>query len=134
MTVQAPTMMRCERCKAVINAAHAAQLIRRGASCGVCGGRLVLCRPERRMRSEPATSGDGRPRLSSEHRLLTILREAHGRPIESRALVRAGIGDPASAIYELGCAEHRIERAYTNAIEKRHFLGYVLRTNPTKPR
>ena len=42
--VNSATLMRCERCKAVISAAQDAQLIGRGARCGVCGGTLMLWR------------------------------------------------------------------------------------------
>lgn len=42
MTVQSLTMMRCERCRAVLSNAEAPALIRAGTPCGVCGGVLTL--------------------------------------------------------------------------------------------
>lgn len=39
---QPQTMVRCERCRAVISSADAADLIRHGVPCGVCGGPLSL--------------------------------------------------------------------------------------------
>lgn len=42
MTVESLTMMRCERCRAVLSNADAPALIRAGTPCGVCGGVLVL--------------------------------------------------------------------------------------------
>jgi hypothetical protein len=123
MTVRSPTVMRCERCKAVISAAQAAQLIRRGAACGVCGGTLVLWH-----RQTPPDSGPGPDDLSGlsvERRLLGVLRDAHGRPVGPQALAQAGISDPAAAIYELERAGHRIERRYSDTTTgPRRFLGY----------
>jgi hypothetical protein len=42
MTDQPLTMMRCERCRAVLSSADAPALIRAGTPCGVCGGVLAL--------------------------------------------------------------------------------------------
>ncbi len=42
MTDQSLTMMRCERCRAVLSSADAPALIRAGTPCGVCGGVLAL--------------------------------------------------------------------------------------------
>ena len=43
MTTQSPTLVRCERCRAVISSAEATSMIRHGVPCGVCGGTLSLC-------------------------------------------------------------------------------------------
>ncbi len=123
MTGQSPTLIRCERCRAVISSAEASKLVRDGASCGVCGGALTLWDEQRHGRS-----GDGRvPRPTAERRLLGVLREADGRPVGPGALANAGISDPANAIDQLERAGHRIERAYADAsIGPRRFLGYHL--------
>ena len=42
MTAESLTMMRCERCRAVLSNADAPALIRAGTPCGVCGGLLTL--------------------------------------------------------------------------------------------
>ena len=42
MTGESLTMMRCERCRAVLSNTDAAALIRAGTPCGVCGGVLTL--------------------------------------------------------------------------------------------
>ncbi len=42
MAVESLTMMRCERCRAVLANAEAPALIRAGTPCGVCGGVLTL--------------------------------------------------------------------------------------------
>jgi hypothetical protein len=42
VTAESLTMMRCERCRAVLSNAEAPALIRAGTPCGVCGGQLVL--------------------------------------------------------------------------------------------
>jgi hypothetical protein len=42
VTAESLTMMRCERCRAVLSNAEAPALIRAGTPCGVCGGVLVL--------------------------------------------------------------------------------------------
>ena len=42
MTAESLTMMRCERCRAVLSNSDAAALIRAGTPCGVCGGQLTL--------------------------------------------------------------------------------------------
>lgn len=47
MTAQASTLMRCERCRAVISNAEASEMIRHGVPCGVCGGTLELCNGQR---------------------------------------------------------------------------------------
>src|SRR5687767_786141 len=103
MTTQSPTLVRCERCRAVISSAEASAMIRHGVPCGVCGGTLSLCHAQPRRKN-----GDA-PAPSAERRLLGVLREADGRPVGLRALAEAGIDDPANAIYELERAGHRIE-------------------------
>jgi hypothetical protein len=35
------TMMRCERCRAVVSSIDAVTMIRTGTPCGVCGGTLI---------------------------------------------------------------------------------------------
>lgn len=125
MTTQSPTLMRCERCRAVISTAEVTGLIRHGAPCGVCGGRLTQCGSRRATR--PGSDRDGDRRPSAERRLLGVLREADGRPVGPRALTLAGIEDPANTIYELERAGYRIERAYTDvSAGRRRFLGYHL--------
>lgn len=42
MAIESLTMMRCERCRAVLSNAEAPALIRAGTPCGVCGGVLML--------------------------------------------------------------------------------------------
>ncbi|MDX6720221.1 MAG: hypothetical protein QOJ63_2475 [Solirubrobacteraceae bacterium] len=126
MTTQSPTLMRCERCRAVISTAEATELIRAGVPCGVCGGRLTLCGGRRGARLGGDRDG-AEHRPSAERRLLGVLREAAGRPVGPRALTQAGIEDPANTIYELERAGYRIERAYTDAsVVPRRFLGYRL--------
>jgi hypothetical protein len=49
MPVQSLTMMRCERCRAVLSSADAPAMIRAGRPCGVCGGVLALARPHERV-------------------------------------------------------------------------------------
>ena len=120
MTTQSPTLLRCERCRAVISNAEALDMIRHGVPCGVCGGTLTLC-------STPRRSGSADVPCSSERRLLGVLREADG-PVGVRALAQAGVEDPANAIYELERAGHRIEREYAETgTGRRRFLGYRLR-------
>ena len=124
MATQSPTLMRCERCRAVISIAEATELLLEGASCGACGGTLTLCGGPRRPRS----GAEGEPRPSAERRLLGVLREADGRPMGPRALAEAGIYDPANALYQLERAGHRIERAYADVTTGQpRFLGYHLR-------
>lgn len=48
MAMQSLTMMRCERCRAVVSNAEAPAMIRAGTPCGVCGGVLALARPHTR--------------------------------------------------------------------------------------
>jgi hypothetical protein len=48
MAMQSLTMMRCERCRAVVSSAEAPAMIRAGTPCGVCGGVLALARPHGR--------------------------------------------------------------------------------------
>jgi hypothetical protein len=128
MTARPPTLMRCERCKAAISAAEAARLIRHGVPCGICGGTLTLRDGSRRPQTGADQDGAGVRPPSAERRLLEVLREADGRPVQPTALTEAGILDPASAIFELELAGHRIERAYAGASTgKRRFLGYRLR-------
>lgn len=119
MSAQTPTLVRCERCRAVISGAEATDMIRHG--CGVCGGTLSLCTGQR-------APSPGSPRLSPERRLLGVLREADGRPVGLHALAEAGIEDPAGTIYELERAGHCIERAYADTSSgRRRLLGYRLR-------
>lgn len=122
MTTQSPTMVRCERCRAVISSAEATDMIRHGVRCGVCGGTLSLGQPRRTEDREDV------PRASSERRLLGVLRAASGRPVGLAAISDAGIEDPANAIYELERAGHCIEREYDEpAAGRRRLLGYRLR-------
>jgi Helix-turn-helix domain len=123
MTTQSPTLVRCERCRAVISSAEATDMIRHGVPCGVCGGTLTLCNGHRRRPADP----DARP-PSAERRLLGVLRKADGRPVGLHAIIEAGIDDPANAIYELERAGHRIEREYAEVTTgRRRLLGYRLR-------
>lgn len=122
MTTQSPTLVQCERCRAVISSAEATDMIRHGVPCGVCGGTLTLCNSHQR---HPAADA---PRPSPERRLLGVLRAADGRPVGLDALAEAGIEDPAGAIFELERAGHRVERAYAEvAAGRRRLLGYRLR-------
>jgi hypothetical protein len=121
MTTQSPTLVRCERCRAVISSAEATSMIRHGVPCGVCGGTLSLCDGRQRRAADA-------PAPSTERRLLGVLREAEGRPVGLHALAEAGIEDPANAIYELERAGHRIEREYAEVTTgRRRLLGYRLR-------
>ena len=121
MTTHSSTLMRCERCKAVVSNAQATDMIRHGVPCGVCGGTLSLCSGQRRTSSDEA-------RPSAERQLLGVLRAADGRAVGLTALAQAGIDDPANAIYELERAGHRIEREYTEVTTgRRRLLGYRLR-------
>ena len=123
MTTQSPTVLRCERCRAVISSAEAADIIRDGVPCGVCGGMLALCDGRWRARSI-----GGERSAYAERTLLGVLREAEGRPVDPGTLVQAGIDDPADAIFELERAGHRIDREYADvATGRRRFLGYRLR-------
>ncbi|HWC27421.1 MAG TPA: hypothetical protein VG474_12615 [Solirubrobacteraceae bacterium] len=111
----------------MISSAEAADMIRHGVPCGVCGGKLALCTGRRRADSEAV------PR-SPERRLLGVLREADGRPVGLHALAQAGIDDPANAIYELERAGHCIERAYADVSSgRRRLLGYRLRGSRGQP-
>ena len=122
-TTQSPTVLRCERCRAVITSAEATDMIRDDVPCGVCGGTLALC--DGRWRT--GSAGCERS-ASNEHVLLGVLREAEGRPVDPRALAQAGIDDPVDAIFELERAGHRIEREYAEVTTgRRRFLGYRLR-------
>lgn len=121
MTTQSPTLVRCERCRAVISSAEAAAMIRHAVPCGVCGGTLALA-DARVTATDPNDT-----RVSPERRLLSVLRQAEGQPVGPNALAEAGIDDPASAIYELELAGHRIERAYSDNAAGRRLLGYRLR-------
>ena len=104
MTTQSPTLVRCERCRAVISSAEATDMIRHGVPCGVCGGTLSLCNGQPRAGPRtPAPSPSAGCSASC------------ARPTGARrpaALAEAGIDDPANAIYELERAGHRIEREY----------------------
>lgn len=123
MTTQSPTLVRCERCRAVISSADATDMIRHGVPCGVCDGTLSLSRPRRVEADAPDAPG-----ASSERRLLGMLRAADGRAVGLTAISDAGIGDPANAIYELERAGHCIEREYVDvASGRRRLLGYRLR-------
>jgi hypothetical protein len=128
MTAHSPTLTRCERCKAIISTAQATELVRHGGPCGVCGQTLTLRTGHWRPFSSSDRGAHEVPRPSAERRLLAVLREAGGQPLAPRALVQAGIEDPASAIFELERAGYRIERAYTvESTNRRSFLGYLLR-------
>lgn len=52
MTDQPLTMMRCERCRAVLSSADAPALIRAGTPCGVCGGVLTLAGAQARAAAQ----------------------------------------------------------------------------------
>ena len=132
MTLPSLTMLRCDRCRAVISSAEASDMIRHGVPCGVCGGPLALgTSGQWRTGVDPPSDGDHDRAASSpspERRLLGVLRAADGDPVAPRALSQAGIDDPANAIFELEQAGHRIERAYADAANgRRRFLGYRLR-------
>lgn len=134
MTRQSAVLVRCERCRAVISSAEAKSIIRHGVPCGVCGGRLALCRNRRRaadVRADDETNGAmtlPAPAPSAERKLLGVLHEADGEPVARQAISAAGIDDPAGAIFELEQAGHRIERAYADVSGgRRRFLGYRLR-------
>ena len=61
MTAESLTMMRCERCRAVLANAEAPALIQAGTPCGVCGGVLVLAGPQARVeRGAPAGEHEAR--------------------------------------------------------------------------
>ena len=130
MTLPSLTMLRCDRCRAVISSAEASDMIRHGVPCGVCGGPLALgSNGQWRDDTEPRpTTSRAASSASPERRLLGVLREADGEPVAPRMLSQAGIDDPANAIFELEQAGHRIERAYADASNgRRRFLGYRLR-------
>jgi hypothetical protein len=130
MTLPSLTMLRCDRCRAVISSAEASDMIRHGVPCGVCGGPLALGRDGQWRNDTHAPSDDGvaTSSASPERRLLGVLREADGRPVGLHALAEAGIDDPANAIYELERAGHRIEREYAELTTgRRRLLGYRLR-------
>jgi hypothetical protein len=130
MTLPSLTMLRCDRCRAVISSAEASDMIRHGVPCGVCGGPLALGGSGQWRGDPDALSDDGAATASAspERRLLGVLREADGEPVAPRLLTQAGIDDPANAIFELEQAGHRIERAYADASNgRRRFLGYRLR-------
>ena len=130
MTLPSLTMLRCDRCRAVISSAEASDMIRHGVPCGVCGGPLAPG-SNGQWRADPEPPADGGAAMSSaspERRLLGVLREADGEPVAPSMLSQAGIDDPANAIFELEQAGHRIERAYADASNgRRRFLGYRLR-------
>ena len=130
MTLPSLTMLRCDRCRAVISSAEASDMIRHGVPCGVCGGPLALGK-DGQWRDDTHAPADDVATTSSaspERRLLGVLREADGEPVAPRMLSQAGIDDPANAIFELEQAGHRIERAYADASNgRRRFLGYRLR-------
>ena len=122
MSTQSPTMVRCERCRAVISSAEASDMIRHGVPCGVCGGTLSLCHGHLRAAGADVRSP------SAERRLLGVLRQAEGRPVGLLALAEAGIDDPADAVYALERAGHCIEREYAQITGgRRSLLGYRLR-------
>lgn len=54
MASESLTMMRCERCRAVLSNAEAPALIRAGTPCGVCGGVLMLAGTLGRLERGPA--------------------------------------------------------------------------------
>jgi hypothetical protein len=130
MTLPSLTMLRCDRCRAVISSAEASDMIRHGVPCGVCGGPLALGSNGhwRTDAQSPAADDGAASSASPERRLLGVLREADGEPVALSRLSQAGIDDPADAIFELEQAGHRIERAYADAPNgRRRFLGYRLR-------
>src|SRR4051794_41507590 len=130
MTLPSLTMLRCDRCRAVISSAEASDMIRHGVPCGVCGGPLARGgNGQWRTNADvPARDDAAMSSASPERRLLGVLREADGEPVAPRMLSQAGIDDPANAIFELEQAGHRIERAYADASNgRRRFLGYRLR-------
>ncbi|MEA2157385.1 MAG: hypothetical protein QOE11_3525 [Solirubrobacteraceae bacterium] len=61
MTVQSPTMMRCERCRAVLCNAEAPAVIRAGTPCGVCGGVMMLAGTHGRAEPDVGTGRARRP-------------------------------------------------------------------------
>jgi hypothetical protein len=124
MTLPSLTMLRCDRCRAVISSAEAGDMIRHGVPCGVCGGTLAAGANGQWRADPPPTAATPSP----ERRLLGVLRDAGGEPVAPHMLTEAGIDDPANAIFELEQAGHRIERAYVDASNgRRRFLGYRLR-------
>jgi hypothetical protein len=61
VTVESLTMMRCERCRAVLSNSEAPALIRAGTPCGVCGGVLTLVgSPGREATSDASEPEDAR--------------------------------------------------------------------------
>ena len=82
MTTQSPTVLRCERCRAVITTADAEEMIRDGVPCGVCSGTLALCEGRRRTGAVTAAERS----VVAEHRLLVVLREVEGRAVDPRTL------------------------------------------------
>jgi hypothetical protein len=60
--MQSLTMMRCERCRAVLSSAEAPAMIRAGRPCGVCGGVLALARPH--VRGAAPAEADPAPRAT----------------------------------------------------------------------
>jgi hypothetical protein len=77
-----------------------------------------------RMQTPSPVQSEHRP--SAEGRLLGMLREAGGRPVETRELKQAGVVDLAGAMFALEQLGYRIERAYDGARSARSFLGYRL--------
>jgi hypothetical protein len=65
MAVQSLTMMRCERCRAVLSSAEAPAMIRAGRPCGVCGGVLSLARPQGRAAAPDGGEPTPLPRRSA---------------------------------------------------------------------
>jgi phage FluMu protein Com len=65
MPSESLTMMRCERCRAVLSNAEAPALIRAGTPCGVCGGVLVLAGTPGRLERSPAPEQPAEPRTHS---------------------------------------------------------------------
>jgi hypothetical protein len=61
VTVQSLTMMRCERCRAVLSNAEAPAVIRAGTPCGVCGGKLTLVGSSGREPTADAARPAARP-------------------------------------------------------------------------
>ncbi len=129
MTLPSPTMLRCDRCRAVISTAEASDMIRHGVPCGVCGGTLVLGSNAQRRTADGLAGGDAATLTGSpERRLLGVLRDADGESVKPSTLAEAGIADLGDAIFELEQAGHHIERAYADASNgRRRFLGYRLR-------
>jgi hypothetical protein len=70
MAMESLTMMRCERCRAVLSNAEAPAVIRAGTPCGVCGGVMTLAGSHTRVErdtaaEEPERAGEPEERGTS---------------------------------------------------------------------